>query len=390
MEHDRPIEEMVFYFAFAIILLAAIVLISQVVYRGRRQKKILSDLSEAVGALESGTVFTATHEGTEYRFRYFAGSKNSPSYFLINIDCPSSGEFEITEESSMDRFFKKIGISSEIQTGDPEFDGNFYILADSFEFAYPIFSLPQKRQAVREIFALGFDSVKHDGKTIEAKWSPFQLDEDLDHSIITETVSQLMILSKNMPAVPQSMMFLGRPKWKAKRVAAFAVPSVPFVMGISSLIIGSHWFPPLDSGSLLLDSLRYSVPLLVFSLWLAVRLIKGRSGSHKELIGIVILSLIAFPLSGFGMEMTLNGYLDMEAPSSHSVRVVHKYLTRSKKKTHSHVLLESWRRRGETEKLEIPFLLYRQISPGKTVMEVVIKPGRFGFEWLVSQGIANP
>lgn len=384
------IEDLFFYAFLIIALLISAASIPFLLSKVRKQQRILSQLSEAVGAMRSGNVMTATHDGTPYRFRYFAGSKNSPSYFLINIDCPSSGEFEIAEESSMDRFFKKIGISSEIQTGDPEFDGDFYILADSFEFAYPIFSLPEKRQAVREVFDLGFNSIKHDGKTIEARWSPFQLDEDFDPSIITETVSQLVILSKNMPALPQSMMFLGRPKWKAKKAAAFALPIIFIVAGIASLVIGLAWFEPLDATKIFLDSLRYSLPLLVFSLWLAVQLIRGRSGSHHELIWIVILSLVAFPLAGFGLETLFNGWLDFSPAATHSVRVTDKYTTRSKNSTNYYLLLDSWRKRGEAEKLKISVSLYRQIVPKRTIMKVVTKPGRYGFEWLVTYSVATP
>lgn len=308
---------------------------------------------------------------------------------MVTIDCPSSGEFQVAEETSLERFFKNIGISCEIQTGDPEFDKDFYILADSMEFASPFFQVSEKRQAIREIFRLGFNSVTHDGKVMEAKWSPFQLEEGFDPSIITQTVSHLTTLAKEMAVLPQSMMFLGKPAWKTKRLLAFAIPIALLIAGFASMATGLSWFLPLDSGRMFLDSLSYSLPLLVLSLWIAVRLIKGRSSSHKELILILILSLVAFPLSGFGPEVFLNGWLDSSTPTTHTVQVFNKYITRSKNSTNYHVVLDSWRKKGEVEKLEISSSLYRQITLKRTWLNVVTKPGKFGFEWLVGLGVAR-
>ena len=107
--------------------------------------------NKALGKLGSSPNGTGIFESTEYRYCYYPGSKNSPSYFKVEIDASSDGSFKIARESGFDRLFKRLGISTEIQTGDTNFDDSFYITADNEEFTKAVFSSTERRQAVRNI-----------------------------------------------------------------------------------------------------------------------------------------------------------------------------------------------------------------------------------------------
>ena len=375
------------FLPFLIIVIVSAVIIVLAVRKTKKERKILRRLSDAVGASGAGNAFSGVHDGTQYHCRYFAGSKNSPSYFRIAITCRSEGDFEVTKESRVDTFFKKLGVSSEVQTGDPEFDKEFYVVTENPDFAFAIFIREENRKAVREIFRLGFNSIKHDGEVMEAVWSPFLLKEDLDPAFITATVPHLSALSGAMPVIPRPISSDG---WRAKRAAAFAAPIILIIVGFASMAMGLRWFPALDEGALFLDSLSYSLPLLALSLWISVKLVKGRASSHKDLIGIILLFLTAFPVAGFGLEVFLNGWLDNAPPATHLGRVDNKYSTSSKNNTNYYVVLESWRKPRTTEKLQVDFSLYGKISSGRSWMNVETKPGRFGFEWIWSYSLAGP
>lgn len=371
------------YFFFAVVAVAVGAVVVLAIRKHRKDKRILRGLSDAIGATRSGDVMTATYQGTKYYCHYFAGSKNSPSYFMVGISSSSPGEFEISKEGRTDRFFKDVGLSSEVQTGDPEFDREFYIISEQPGFAAAVFALPEKREAVREIFRLGFNSVKLEDKNLVAQWSPFALKEDREPSFIIGAVPPLARLGKDLPIMQPSISRVDTSGWKAKKRVAFAVPLVLLPLGIGLMMAGTRWYPALDEGKLFLESLRYSLPLLALFTWFAARIIKGRASSHKDFLSIFLISLFGFPASGFGTMVFLNGWLDLSPPTAHTVPVSRKYTTRSKNSTNYYVTVNSWRRAGEDEDLSVPRPFHERIGPGQATITVVTKPGRFGFEWIV-------
>ncbi len=139
----------------------------------------------------------------------------------------------------------------------------------------------------------------------------------------------------------------------------------------------------MDSLSVFLDSLKLSLPLLLVFLWLAVKLVRGRSTSHHELIGVSILALFAFPLSGMGIETFFNGWLDGSSPSPHTVNVLDKTISRSGKTPDYILVLESWRPGRQIEKLEVSSQVHHRVVPNQTQVYIEPKPGHFGFEWRV-------
>lgn len=379
---------------FAVSIIAGVVLIvlGIVVWRLRKQRRFSRRLAEALGAEKSRGQMNATHDGISYHFRWHAGDRNSPSYLRVFVDCVSHGQFRVIREGALERFSLKLGIASQIKTGDLSFDQEFYILSNETDFASGYFHDPQKRQAVVDIFRMGFTEVKHDGKVMEAKQSPFAMSDDVDPKVITAPLPQLSLLAKiegtPFPYQPLALAPQGI-SWRTLRAVAFAVPIVLLLTGFVCTVWGLTSFEPLDSGTLLLDSLKISLPVLVLSLWLALRLVRGRSGSHRELLVILCLSLVAFPLAGFGGEMVLNGWFDTSPPAAYQAMVVNKYMTRNKNSTSYYVRLSSWRKQSGTEKLGVSQSFYNRVTPNKTMVTAVTRKGFLGFEWLVSYGITG-
>jgi len=353
------------------------------ILREKRSAKILQKLGDLNSSAEAETSFGRVAYRTE--FQPNSGKSGQDNSFLkVSVDCPSCGNFRIVRENSFDAFFKKIGIACEIETRDPEFDRNFYILTDHADFASAYFSDARKREAVRAIFRLGAAEVKHNGKTLEAKWSPFKLDRGMDRSFIERSVEPLARLCREMPVFFPRKGETGAFSWKVKRGIAFAVPALILAAGLLALVGGAGLYRPLDEYELFLASLKYSLPLFAVYVWAAVKLLKGRSGSHRELAAAVLMSASVFVVSGFGIGRFLNGFWDTAASRTRPALVVEKYARNTDDGVHHYVRLQSWRREGKTEKLRISRALYGKIEPVKTVMALVTKPGRFGFEWIVS------
>ena len=106
------------------------------VFLANRRDKIITETLSALGAkTDSLGRCILNKNGIPYWYRYTAGSRNSPPMLIVSIPCVSHGEFTINPEGGLDREAKKLGFSAEIQTGDAEFDDQYYIVSDTPEFA---------------------------------------------------------------------------------------------------------------------------------------------------------------------------------------------------------------------------------------------------------------
>lgn len=147
-------------------------------------------------------------------------------------------------------------------------------------------------------------------------------------------------------------------------------------------------FPPLDQWAIIKDSLKYSLPLAALSTFIALPL-ERRSSPRAKLAGIFLVSLFAFAPFCAAIATSLNGWFDTSAPTTHLARVVDRHTSLSEGGRNYDIRVESWRKPAELEILhDVPRWMYDKALPnGTTRIKVVTKPGRFGFEWIVSYGV---
>lgn len=351
----------------------------------RRQSKVLDALGDgplAEAMRRPGRMAVGEWAGLKYSCRYTPGGRSSPSSLSVWLDCPSSGAFAVRKESAFDRVGKGMGLTREVQTGDGEFDDLFFIESNREAFAVSFFGEAVRRQAVRFLFRLGAARLRHNGKTMEAVWSPFAVRADTNPSFVNDAVSLLGILTKDLPAVPPPVPGAGGSR--AGIFWTFAVAVLSELVGVLALVIGLVRYEPLDPGRLMLRSLAYSLPLLAAFCVAAAWLLRGRSTSHVHYLIALLLALIGFPLAGAGVEMWLNGALDAAPPMQHAALAVEKYVSKSDDSLSYYVIVKSWRPGRETEKLGVDWPFYTKVEEGGSTLAVTTKPGRFGFEWLVS------
>jgi len=356
--------------------------IAWVVRSDRQNKRRIKELATMLGAVSSGTGGGGVCDGLAYRFTYSAGSNHNPSALKVSIDSPVGQPFQIVREGRAERLSKRIGLSAEIQTGAPTFDDELYIETDAVESTRTLLMHDDAREAVRAIFGLGFTAVRHEGRRLQAVWSPFKLRDDIDPSLITGAVAPLATLARQMPAVPGPSRQLAIP------VAMGVIPAgIVMLMALPILAAVGMRFRPLDGGAVFRDSLHHSIPALVVWLALAVVFLRGRSTAHKQLTFVTIASAVVFVLGGNSLETIINGWADAGPPSSHEEQVIRTYSSSGRSTTY-HVLVTSWRGPRQTENLVVSSGEYHtaQSHPHITV---VTKPGRLGFEWIVSYALAG-
>jgi hypothetical protein len=348
----------------------------------RRNKRRIQQLASMLGAVSSGTGGEGVSDGIAYRFAYSSGSNRNPSALKVTIDSPTGQPFRVVREGRAERLSKRIGLSNEIQTGDPAFDDEFYIETEAVELTKTLLMHEEARDAVRAVFRLGFTAVRQHGQQLQAVWSPFKLRDDVDPSLITGAVAPLAAIARQMPA---TMPAVEQTVGISVGVVAAAIA---LMMALAGLAVAATRFRPLDGGAIMLDSLHYSIPALVPWLALAVLLLKGHSTARKLLPVLLITSVIAFVVGGNALETIVNGWADASPPSSHDEQVIRMYRIGGRTTTY-HVVVTSWRRSRQSENLSVSYAEYRAARPHRHVT-VVTKPGRLGFEWIVGYAVAGP
>jgi hypothetical protein len=362
-----------------IIITLIIVLVALKKSRQRKQK-LDSD------AIKKGETGGGTVNGIDYTFRHFRGTHQVPPSFSVTVECPEGYAFKITKETAFDRFFKRLGLAVEVTTHDPSFDDNYYIAADNSMFAREYFGKSEHRRIIDKLFQAGFNQLQLKGRKLTALWMPYRLKTPPTREEVDEIAASLGTLREKIPTMPPEQP-PGIPVWKFKRAVAFTVSILAVVTGLISMMTGLLEYTPLDGGTMFLDSLKYSLPLLVLFIYATIRMIRGRSASHREFVAIAVIALIGFPLAGFGYEATFNGVLDQSEPRHHEVLIIKKFISRSKNSKSYYLVVESWRKGTQTEKLKSNFRTYQKVTVNESRAIVVTKPGKFNFEWLESYRI---
>ena len=364
---------------FLVILVSVIVLVVSI-----RRKK---NGKAPDPGIKSGGSQTGEYNGIPYKYKYFGGAQNSPPSFSISIDCDKAGDFKITRESKFDRFFKRIGIAIEMETHDPEFDDRYYVSSNSPRFTEHFLARSEIRSAIDTLFGRGFTQIRKKNKKLELLWIPYRTKTPVQDREIESLVEKLTILFDRIQKIEIPSYESEKRSWKTRRLIAFLVPSFLILGGILSLIFGIINYPPLDKGKLFLHSLKISLPLLILFIWISVKLLKGRSTSHRELMIVFLLALPAFPLGIFGGKVFLNGWMDQSTPEIHNVRVIRKFWTKSKNSKTYYIRMNSWRQGRGSEKISVSFREYNRIIPGRSDIAITTMDGKFGYEWIVGYSI---
>jgi len=98
---------------------------------------------------------TSTHKGRVTRFE-------------LSVPLDTGLVFVFTPEGGMDRFYKKIGLSDELQTGDDAFDQSVYVGSDHPVLLDILRDDPVSREIVAQALAAGFHRVWSDGRRLFA------------------------------------------------------------------------------------------------------------------------------------------------------------------------------------------------------------------------------
>ena len=388
-----------FYLTFIFPFLFSIaVLVGVVVYFNRKSARTRISLNELARSVDgtvsrksilTGDLLEGRHNGTAFSVRYYPGSKNSPSSLTIRLSIACPADLTIRREAWYDRIARRIGLVSELQTGDSAFDRSYFLDTDRSDIILPYLADERKRRAIDALFNFGHPARKivFEKTGLRLVLAPFPEDA-IAAFPLKQCLDEIQNLSGEMSAAGYAASFDrklfpgGRGpvhKGGLKFIYIFQIFLIPG--GIFTFAYGMGVHEPLGH-SLILNALLLSAGVLLLYLLIVFSWIRGRSSSHRHYLIILILSLAGFPLALVGGALTTNGALDQGAEMSHRVRISKLYYSQNKNSRTYYVAFPSWQQTDQIENISIPYNLYRVVRPAGEII-IKTKPGYWREEWIV-------
>jgi hypothetical protein len=348
---------------------------------------------------------TRVHQRLNPQQRAEAGQLNSTPYFLelnhdkhgaitgfeLGIPLPTQCLFKFQTEGMFDGFSKSLGLSTEFQTGDGNFDKKIYLACDYPVLLQQLADSSQSREIILELLGRRmFNSIWSDGSIL---WTSTASDKEPSEHVI-QRMQQLAATLQPLcqTAAPQKRPFFWRFLWVEALVWSL------FGYAASSMLeksFGHHDYHLYYSDIVKYGLLTAAVLLVI--LMLIIRLVLGKSSlGHTILAESFFVLLLALPLSGMQLVSDVNRYFDnteaqqiealIGSAYTQSKRGRKKYLISYHLQLQSPPMLFN---RQVPENIEVTEDLYNVAANGK-LLQLRVKPGFLGLPWYEQMVIHKP
>lgn len=212
--------------------------------------------------------------------------------------------FKFSPETILDRLFKSLGISTEIQVGDPGFDKKVYLGTNSKDLIKAIAENAELKDSLLTIFKDLALKIEADSRFIEVSYYGERRD-------LTKSIKALARIVEWINKVPTKKISQLRDPFFLKILAAEFWISGVAIYGIISFI-EYHFsarviidLAPLIGWAFIALAFAFlgAVPLFIFTL-------RGSARSHQILIENMSYLFVGFPLAAFFLMADLNRSLD--------------------------------------------------------------------------------
>ena len=337
-------------------------------------------------------------EGIAYFQKVRETKKKGVTGFTIGMERRSPTWLRCHAESSVDRFFKKLGVANEVRTGDEQFDDLVYVTCDHPYIQALLTETQELRDAIAEALNSGYKRVVFNGSTVaierDADHRPMQRDFEVLKAIHTASAR----LEDELPS-----RFADPFLWKALIVEGVIWSIVGYAVGAAIEMAFTDADVHVARTALVKLGLMVAGAVFVVLLAIIVLWMRGSSRGHRVIVEGAILLLLALPVSGIQLVGDTNRGLDDAPPI-----VVNRTYNQCEVREHHRRSRRSWRRRTTTytyhlwldpvaapseadpadgplpprlpQTIEITRELCDAITPDKTV-EITLGPGRWGLVW---------
>jgi hypothetical protein len=323
------------------------------------------------------------HKGAPYYLKKHKKMMEKATAVTIGMPMETRSWIRMDRESRIDRFFKRIGIGSEMQTGDPEFDKQVYVTSDHPAVATLLAGSAALRAAVmRSLGIIGATCVRYDGRAI---WI-----DEIPGSEVTplhlDTLAELREASIPLSQAP-NRWFVDHFLWKALLIEGVIWAIFGYAIGACIEYAGNRtdlhlWTDPLIRTGLLVALLAFVGILASIALWM-----RGSSRGHRILVESAAVLALGLPITGVQVVADSNRALD-DSPAQTVILEIDRCEVResgSRRKTETYYALvypSPDRPAGQLipSEIRVTQRVCYALRRGN-VFELQIGAGRWGFPW---------
>lgn len=310
----------------------------------------------------------------------------------IGVTAPEHFNFTVRAERPHDRMFKWLGIATEIQTRDPQFDRTLYVESDARGVAMLLKRRPELRKALIDVFS---QANEHGLLAVRVRclrrrlWVEFRpKDGNVVHAVVRGFVPLLHRLREAISSHELAARDLHDPfVWRAAAVLAVSTSSIVVGgLGLTRALIGRTDI--LEPSSLFFACAIPGALLALGALLGIVGWLGGSSRAHLVLIEFTLVGVAGFALSGFALGREMNIDLDSRPAKAYvlsNVTTEHKITRgrRGRKNHHYYLHTQQWQpsHRGAYRTIEITKTDYLALQNARQAV-IHVRPGALGFEWV--------
>lgn len=180
-----------------------------------------------------------------------------------------------------------------------------------------------------------------------------------------------------------------RRKRRSKRKGADAVIQFPVFVLVAAVVChvlgATRRFQTVGPGLYWFAGVLACSALVTFAVYVW-RATAGQAQRRNVIVAALLIGVPAFCCSSYVFCFVFNGLLDFRSPWPYSTTVYDKwervYRSGGRRHVKHRIAVNSWREHGNMVVLKTTRRVYESIDPGTTEVEITVKPGLLGFEWV--------
>ncbi|WP_319557505.1 hypothetical protein [Thiomicrorhabdus sp.] len=324
--------------------------------------------------------------GKRYRYQIKESRFNFNSELKIGIPTPEKYNFSLKREEQIDRFFKKVGLSVEHQTGDKTFDQHIYIASDDSHLHEQLTHNKELSNFILEQFN---DQSNYSVEEIIGNsgflWIKLKVPNDFDGMDVVETartyVPMLYDLSKKFSS--PSSQSTTRDPFIIKAIIILAISSGLAINGfIQFFRISLDKIPfTLDRTDVIFDSIIIGGGMTFILAAAAIFFLKRSARAHLVLIEIFLVGFLGSVSTSFAGLRDVNMEFDTNPAQEYQVEVLDKWSESSRRSTSYYIQTRDWTGENYTRDILISSDFYNKLSHGSK-LKVTQSSGYLNYRWV--------
>jgi hypothetical protein len=353
---------------------------------------VLAGIGFVIRQLSRGRVpkLTLTFEGTPY-FEKIRYNKRNVTGFTLGMARKSPSWVRLHAESRIDRWFKRVGVANEIQTGDAAFDDRVYVTCDHPFVATVLRESSELRAAIVAAFEAGYDRIAFDGATVRIERASSMPPTPWDQRLLKTLWETSWRLEDELPS-----RFADPFLWKALVVEGVVWSILGFAIGAGIQLLAHTedfhvWQRDVFKLGAVVAAAAFAVLIALVILWM-----RGSSRGHRVIVESMVVLLIGLPIAAMQVVGDTNRALDHSTPLTLERRIeqceVRVHRDRKGRRSYSYYLWITQEAEQTGPKLprdiETTSTLCKAASPGGTV-QIELGRGRWGIPWYRSLRVGD-